>query len=109
MTTRGGFQYSIHSDVVELRSRVYPSKGKRKVKIPSVTESPQGSAISQRQVPEITIISETELELCMSSSNRYKSHSEGPNIHSYEPVKEVLQSVKGQGLGNVATNTPRSD
>ncbi|MBW0502392.1 hypothetical protein O181_042107 [Austropuccinia psidii MF-1] len=45
----------------------------------------------------------------MSNYNRYKSHSESPNIHSYEPVKEVLQSVKGQGLGNVATNPPRSD
>ncbi|MBW0555270.1 hypothetical protein O181_094985 [Austropuccinia psidii MF-1] len=55
------------------------------------------------------IISEPELELSMSDSNRYKSHSEGSNRHLYEPVQAVLHSVQGQGLGNVATNTPRSD
>ncbi|MBW0509627.1 hypothetical protein O181_049342 [Austropuccinia psidii MF-1] len=55
------------------------------------------------------IISDPELELSISSSNRYKSHSEGSNQHLYEPVQELLSSVQGQGLGNVATNPPRSD
>ncbi|MBW0548548.1 hypothetical protein O181_088263 [Austropuccinia psidii MF-1] len=45
----------------------------------------------------------------MSNSNRYKSHSEGSERHLNEPVQTVLHSVQGQGLGNVATNTPRSD
>ncbi|MBW0480399.1 hypothetical protein O181_020114 [Austropuccinia psidii MF-1] len=45
----------------------------------------------------------------MSNSNRYKSHSEGSNRCINEPVKTVLHSVQGQGLGNVATNPPRSD
>ncbi|MBW0515722.1 hypothetical protein O181_055437 [Austropuccinia psidii MF-1] len=34
------------------------------------------------------MISEPELELSMSNSNRDKSHSEGSNIHLYEPVQE---------------------
>ncbi|MBW0554375.1 hypothetical protein O181_094090 [Austropuccinia psidii MF-1] len=55
------------------------------------------------------IISEPELELSMSDSNRDKSHSEGSNRHLHEPVQVVLHSVQRQGLGNVATNTPRSD
>ncbi|MBW0561709.1 hypothetical protein O181_101424 [Austropuccinia psidii MF-1] len=109
MTTRRGSQYSIQSDTAGLRGRIYPSKGKRKGKIPSGTESTQGSALSQRQVPEMPITSEPELELSMSDSNRYKSHSEGSNINLHEPVQAVLHSVQGQGLGNVATNTPRSD
>ncbi|MBW0538562.1 hypothetical protein O181_078277 [Austropuccinia psidii MF-1] len=45
----------------------------------------------------------------MSDSNRYKSHSEGSNRHLHEPVQAALHSVQGQGLGNVATNPPRSD
>ncbi|MBW0512793.1 hypothetical protein O181_052508 [Austropuccinia psidii MF-1] len=45
----------------------------------------------------------------MSKSNRYKSHSEGSNGHLYEPVQEGLHGVQGQGLGDVATNPPRSD
>ncbi|MBW0505238.1 hypothetical protein O181_044953 [Austropuccinia psidii MF-1] len=45
----------------------------------------------------------------MSNSNREKSHSEGSKRHLYEPVQAVLHSVQGQGLGNVATNPPRSD
>ncbi|MBW0526755.1 hypothetical protein O181_066470 [Austropuccinia psidii MF-1] len=102
MTTRRGSQYSIQSDGVGLRGRIYPSKEKRKCKIPSGTESTQGSALSQRQVSEMSIISEPELELIMSDSNRYKLHSEVSNRHLNEPVQ-------GQGLGNVATNTPRSD
>ncbi|MBW0491220.1 hypothetical protein O181_030935 [Austropuccinia psidii MF-1] len=109
MPTRRGSQYSIHSDVAGLRSRVDPSKGKRKGKIPSGTESTQGSASSQRQVPEIAIISEPDLEISMSNSNRYMPHSECSNRHLYEPVKFVLNSVKGQVLGNVSTNLPRSD
>ncbi|MBW0536095.1 hypothetical protein O181_075810 [Austropuccinia psidii MF-1] len=55
------------------------------------------------------MISEPELELSMSNSNRYKSHSEGSDIHLHEPVQAVLHSVQIQGLGNVASNTPRSD
>ncbi|MBW0512804.1 hypothetical protein O181_052519 [Austropuccinia psidii MF-1] len=45
----------------------------------------------------------------MSDSNRYKSHSKGSNRHLYEPLQAVLHSVEGQGLGNFATNPPRSD
>ncbi|MBW0591244.1 hypothetical protein O181_130959 [Austropuccinia psidii MF-1] len=44
----------------------------QKGKIPSGTESTQGSAISKRQVPDMPMISETELELSMSNSNRDK-------------------------------------
>ncbi|MBW0502565.1 hypothetical protein O181_042280 [Austropuccinia psidii MF-1] len=55
------------------------------------------------------MISEPELELSMSNYKRYKSHSEGSNRHLHEPVQEVLHGVQGQGLGNVATNPPRSD
>ncbi|MBW0519309.1 hypothetical protein O181_059024 [Austropuccinia psidii MF-1] len=109
MTTRRGSQLSIQSDGAGLRGRIDPSKGKRKGKIPSGTESTQGSALSQRQVPEMAMISEPELELSMSDSNRYKSHSEGSDRHLHEPVQTVLHSLQGQGLGNVATNTPRSD
>ncbi|MBW0580638.1 hypothetical protein O181_120353 [Austropuccinia psidii MF-1] len=109
MTIRRGSQYSIQSDGAELRGRIDPSKGKRKGKIPSGIESTQGSALYQRQVPEIPIISEPELELSMRHSNRYKSNSEGSNRHLHEPVQEVIHSVQGQGLGNVATNKPRSD
>ncbi|MBW0464157.1 hypothetical protein O181_003872 [Austropuccinia psidii MF-1] len=96
-------------DGTGLRSIIDLSKGKRKGKISSGTESTQGSAISQRQVPEMPIISEPELELSMRNSKRYKSHSEGSNRHIHEPVQTVLHHVKGQGLGNSATNPPRSD
>ncbi|MBW0464368.1 hypothetical protein O181_004083 [Austropuccinia psidii MF-1] len=109
MTTRRGSNYSIQSDEGELRSRIDHSKGKRKSEIPSGTESTQGSAISKRQVPDMPIISEPELELSMNNSNTDKSHSEGSNRHFYEPVQKVLHSVQGQRLGNVATNPPRSD
>ncbi|MBW0577675.1 hypothetical protein O181_117390 [Austropuccinia psidii MF-1] len=109
MTTRRQSQYSIQSDGAGLRGRIDSSKGKRKGNIPSGTESTQGSALSQRQVPEMPMISEPELELSMSNSNRYKSHSEGTDIHLHEPVQTVLHSVQRQGLGNVASNTPRSD
>ncbi|MBW0575550.1 hypothetical protein O181_115265 [Austropuccinia psidii MF-1] len=109
MTTRRGPQYSIQSDVAGLRGRVDPSKGKRKGKIHSGTDSTQESALSQRQVPEMPMITEPELELSMSDSTRYKSHSESSDRHLNEPVQAVLHSVQGQGLGNFATNTPRSD
>ncbi|MBW0593812.1 hypothetical protein O181_133527 [Austropuccinia psidii MF-1] len=109
MTTRRGSQYSIQLDGAGLTGRIDPSKGKRKGNIPSGTESTHGSALSQRQVPEMPIISEPELEPSISNSNRYKSHSEGSDRHLHEPVKAVLHSVQGQGPGNVATNTPRSD
>ncbi|MBW0589754.1 hypothetical protein O181_129469 [Austropuccinia psidii MF-1] len=55
------------------------------------------------------MISEPELELSMSNSNRYKSHSDGSDRHLNEPVQAVLHGVQGQRLGNVASNTPRSD
>ncbi|MBW0552342.1 hypothetical protein O181_092057 [Austropuccinia psidii MF-1] len=55
------------------------------------------------------MISEPELKLSMSSSNRYRSHSEGSDIHLHEPVQAVLHSVQRKVLGNVATNTQRSD
>ncbi|MBW0509147.1 hypothetical protein O181_048862 [Austropuccinia psidii MF-1] len=45
----------------------------------------------------------------MSNSNSYKSHSEGSNRNTHGPVQAVLQGVQAQGLGNVATNLPRSD
>ncbi|MBW0495779.1 hypothetical protein O181_035494 [Austropuccinia psidii MF-1] len=110
MTTRRGSQYYIQSDGAGLRSRFDPSKGKRKGKIPSGTEFTQGSAISQRQVTEMPIKSDPELELGMDNLNRYKSHSKGSNRHLYEPVQTVIDRVQGQGLGNVATNhPPRSD
>ncbi|MBW0581912.1 hypothetical protein O181_121627 [Austropuccinia psidii MF-1] len=55
------------------------------------------------------MISEPELELSMSNSNRYKSHSEGSDRHLHEPVQAVLHSLQRQGLGNFATNTARND
>ncbi|MBW0592976.1 hypothetical protein O181_132691 [Austropuccinia psidii MF-1] len=109
MTTRRGSQYSIQSDEAGLRGRIDSLKGKRKGNIPSGTEYTQGSAFSQRQVPEMCMIYEPELELSMSDSNRYKLHSEGSNRHLREPVQTVLHSVQRQGLGNVALNTPRSN
>ncbi|MBW0592659.1 hypothetical protein O181_132374 [Austropuccinia psidii MF-1] len=109
MTTRQGCKYSIQSNGAGLRGDIDPSRGKIKGKIPSGTESTQGSSLSQRQVPEMPMISEPELELSMSDSNRYKSHSEGSERHLHEPVQALLYSVKGQTLGNVATSTPRSD
>ncbi|MBW0583274.1 hypothetical protein O181_122989, partial [Austropuccinia psidii MF-1] len=96
-------------DGAGLRGRIDPSKGKRKANIPCGTESTQGSALSQRQVPEVPMIFEPELELSISSSNRYKSHSEGSDRHFHEPVQAVLHSVQRQGLGNVSSHSPRSD
>ncbi|MBW0550211.1 hypothetical protein O181_089926 [Austropuccinia psidii MF-1] len=55
------------------------------------------------------MISEPELEISMSNSNRYKSHSEGSDRTLHEQVQAVLHSVQRQGLGNVASNTPSSD
>ncbi|MBW0580078.1 hypothetical protein O181_119793, partial [Austropuccinia psidii MF-1] len=102
-------QYSIQSDGAGLRGRIDFSKGKRKGNIPSGTESTQGSALSQRQVPEMPIISEPQLEISMSNLSRYKSHLEVSDRHLHEPVQAVLHIVQRQGLGNVASNTPRSD
>ncbi|MBW0577643.1 hypothetical protein O181_117358 [Austropuccinia psidii MF-1] len=103
MTTRRGSQYSIQSDGAGLRGRIDSSKGKRKGNIPSGTESTQGSALFQRQVPEMPMISEPELELSMSNSNRYKSHSEGSDRHLHEPVQdkdwEILPKIH-QGVIN---------
>ncbi|MBW0573144.1 hypothetical protein O181_112859 [Austropuccinia psidii MF-1] len=44
------------------------------------------------------MISDPELELSMSDSNRYKSHSKVSNRHLHEPLQAVLQSL--QGLNN---------
>ncbi|MBW0571976.1 hypothetical protein O181_111691, partial [Austropuccinia psidii MF-1] len=104
-----GSQYSIQSDGAGLRGRIDFSKLKRKGNIPSGTESTQGSALSQRKVPEMPTISEPELELSISNSKRYKSHSEGSDRPLHETVQAVLCSVQRQGLGNVASDTPRSD
>ncbi|MBW0566967.1 hypothetical protein O181_106682 [Austropuccinia psidii MF-1] len=109
MTTRRGSQYSIQSDGAGLRGRIDSSKGERKGNIHSGTESTQGSSLSQRQVPEMAMISEPELELCMSNSNRYKLHSKGSDRHLHEPVQAVLHSVQRKGLGNAASKTPRSN
>ncbi|MBW0591105.1 hypothetical protein O181_130820 [Austropuccinia psidii MF-1] len=98
MTTRRGSQYSIQSDGAELRGRIDPSKGNRKGNIPSGTESTKGSGLSKRKVPEMPMISEPELELSMSNSNRYQSNSEGSDRHLHEPAQVVLHSVQGQGL-----------
>ncbi|MBW0531901.1 hypothetical protein O181_071616 [Austropuccinia psidii MF-1] len=81
----------------------------QKGKLPSGTESTQGRAIFKRKVPDMPMISEPELELSMSNSNRKKSHSEGSNRHLYELIQAVLHGVQGQRLGNVATNPPRRD
>ncbi|MBW0590368.1 hypothetical protein O181_130083 [Austropuccinia psidii MF-1] len=55
------------------------------------------------------MISQPEFKLSMCKSNRAKSHSGGSNRHLYEQVKAVLHGVQGQRMGNVATNSPRSD
>ncbi|MBW0468360.1 hypothetical protein O181_008075 [Austropuccinia psidii MF-1] len=102
MNTIRGSQYSIQSDGGGPRSRIDHTKGTRKGKIPSVTESTHRSAISQTQVPEMHILSELEFELIISNSKREKLHSEGSNRHIHEPVQ-------GKILGNAATNPPRSD
>ncbi|MBW0511735.1 hypothetical protein O181_051450 [Austropuccinia psidii MF-1] len=109
MTTRSGIQYCIQSDGGGLRSRNYSPKGKRRGKIPSGTESTKGSALFQRQVPEMPMISEPELELSMSNSNTYKLHSKGLDRHLHEQLQAVFHGVKGHRLGNVAKNPPRSD
>ncbi|MBW0593376.1 hypothetical protein O181_133091 [Austropuccinia psidii MF-1] len=109
MTTRRGSQYSIQSDGGVLRIRNGPKKGNRKRKIFSGTDSIQGGAISQRQVPEMPIISEPEFKQSMSNSKRDKYNSEGSNRHIYHPVQAVSNVVQGQRLGNVSTNPPRSD
>ncbi|MBW0582419.1 hypothetical protein O181_122134 [Austropuccinia psidii MF-1] len=57
----------------------------------------------------MSIISRPELEISMSNSNRYKSHSEGLNRHINEPLQEVSHLVQGKGLGNVAKSPPSSD
>ncbi|MBW0477217.1 hypothetical protein O181_016932 [Austropuccinia psidii MF-1] len=101
MTTRRGSQYSIESDEGGLRSR--------EGEIPSQTASTQGSTISQRQVPEMSIIAEPEVELSRSLSHRNKSHSEVLDRHKHEPAQAVIHGVKGQQLGNVATNPSMSD
>ncbi|MBW0588165.1 hypothetical protein O181_127880 [Austropuccinia psidii MF-1] len=106
MTSRRGSPYSIQSDEHGIGNRNYGTEQRRKGKILSGTEYTQGSAISQRQVPEMPIISGPEFELSIGSSTRYKSHSKGSDS---EPVKAVLHGAQGQRLGNVATSTQSSD
>ncbi|MBW0589463.1 hypothetical protein O181_129178 [Austropuccinia psidii MF-1] len=53
--------------------------------------------------------SEPELDPSMGNYNQDKSHSEGSNRHLHDAVQAVLHCVQGKGLGNVATNPPRSD
>ncbi|MBW0507242.1 hypothetical protein O181_046957 [Austropuccinia psidii MF-1] len=103
MTTRRGSQYSIQSDGGRLRHRNDPTKGQSKGK------STQESFISQRQVPEIPVISEPDLELSLSFSNRNQLHSEDLKRHIHEPLKAVLHHLQGQIFGNFATNKPSSD
>ncbi|MBW0542152.1 hypothetical protein O181_081867 [Austropuccinia psidii MF-1] len=103
MPTRRGSQYSTQSDGGRLRSKNDPTKGK----IPWGTEFIQGSKISRRQLPQIPIISEPELELGMSHSNRDKSHSEGSDRGINEPVQKVLHFLQGKILVIAATNTTR--
>ncbi|MBW0521460.1 hypothetical protein O181_061175 [Austropuccinia psidii MF-1] len=43
------------------------------------------------------IVSEPELELSMPNKKRYKSHSEGSDRHSNDPLKEVLHSLQDIG------------
>ncbi|MBW0555387.1 hypothetical protein O181_095102 [Austropuccinia psidii MF-1] len=98
---------SNHIDV-DPEVEIIPQKGKKK-RGPSGGESIQGSAIAQRKVIEMPIISETELKLKISNSNGNKSYSEGSNRHIHEPVQMVPHSTQRQGLGNVTSNPPRSD
>ncbi|MBW0466679.1 hypothetical protein O181_006394 [Austropuccinia psidii MF-1] len=102
MTPRRGSQFSIQLDLGGLRGGNYPTEGKRKGKICT-------NSISQMQVPEMPIISEPELELSMSHSNRNQSHSEGSEIILQEPVQAVLHSLKRKIFENAAPNPPRSD
>ncbi|MBW0585306.1 hypothetical protein O181_125021 [Austropuccinia psidii MF-1] len=92
MTTRRGFQYSIQSDGAELRGRIDSSKGKRKGNIPSGTESTQGSALSQRQVPEMPMISEPELELNIDMS-QYKQYYTVYKDKDWEMFPQIHQGV----------------
>ncbi|MBW0538349.1 hypothetical protein O181_078064 [Austropuccinia psidii MF-1] len=102
MNTRRGSQYCIQSDGVGLRSRIEPSKGKRKEKSPVEQNL-------HKEVPEMPIISGPDWQQSMSNFNRYKSHSEGTDRHIHGPVQTVIYYVQGQGLGNAGTNPPRSD
>ncbi|MBW0561106.1 hypothetical protein O181_100821 [Austropuccinia psidii MF-1] len=86
MTIGRGSKYPIQSDGGGIRSRNDPTKGKRKGKIPSGTESTQGSAISQSKVPEMPIISEPELKLNMRNSKRDESNSIGSDRLLHELV-----------------------
>ncbi|MBW0568231.1 hypothetical protein O181_107946 [Austropuccinia psidii MF-1] len=89
---------------VEPEVEMIPKKGK----IPNGTESTQRSAISQREMSEMAIISGAELELRMINSKGNKSHSEGSDRHLYEPVQELSHNVQGLILGNAAINSQMS-
>ncbi|MBW0550860.1 hypothetical protein O181_090575 [Austropuccinia psidii MF-1] len=91
MTTRRGSQYSIQSDGAGLRDRIDSLKGKRKSKVPSGTESTQGSAISQRQVPEIPMISEPDLEI------RKRLGNVSPNTPRSDELLANTQNVPHRG------------
>ncbi|MBW0566256.1 hypothetical protein O181_105971 [Austropuccinia psidii MF-1] len=77
-------------------------------KSPSGTESTQGSAISQRKVPEAPTIYQPELKPSISNYKREKSYPEVSDRHLHEPAQTVLHGVQEQRLGNASTNTPRS-
>ncbi|MBW0572361.1 hypothetical protein O181_112076 [Austropuccinia psidii MF-1] len=83
MTTRRGSQYSIQSDGAGLRGRIDSSKGKRKGNILSGTESTQGSALSQRPVPEMPMISEPDLELSKNHIQRAQIDIYMSQYHQY--------------------------
>ncbi|MBW0585664.1 hypothetical protein O181_125379 [Austropuccinia psidii MF-1] len=102
MTTRRGFQYSIQSYQGVLISRNDPTKRQRKGKMHGGTES------TKRKVPQMLIISEAELQLGMSHSNREELHSGGSDRHLHEPVENTLHSLQRKRLGNSAKKSPRS-
>ncbi|MBW0523731.1 hypothetical protein O181_063446 [Austropuccinia psidii MF-1] len=104
MTSRRGSQYSIQSDGAGLRSRIKPSKGKRKGKIPSGTESTQGNAISQRQVPEMPIISEPELKL----KHPGKVPQRGGNSEILQWMESTIIQTSDQKEGGKQGRSPSS-
>ncbi|MBW0534966.1 hypothetical protein O181_074681 [Austropuccinia psidii MF-1] len=109
MTTRRGPQYSIQSDEGRLRSRNDTTNGKRKDKILNGKEYTKGSAISQREVPEIPFICDPEFELSIIHSKKDKLHSHGSDRNVHYSVKTVFHNLQRQRLENSATNSPRSD
>ncbi|MBW0558293.1 hypothetical protein O181_098008 [Austropuccinia psidii MF-1] len=106
MTTREGSQYFMQSDGGGLKSINYPTKGKIKGKIPSVTESTQGIAISNH-------IQRAQIDIYMSKYKQYytvyqdKNWEMLPKIHkgvmnSWHILKKLLkEALKGQGNSEI--------